>query len=377
MSLGAAAESVFEYALKQAEPALKDAKQSVTDFFNDHVLANYMQGLSDFKKDVLHINSPRGQKRKHDGGGAANEPKVTVLPKEDSGDSSVGKLPSTTKTVHRSFSNHAMGSDGSSSTVTEVPVIDPPKRISKSHPDYFTINLPFYKSYVLTTGPGEQMDTVYIRLNTPYDPMYTGISESRQPLGRDTWATIYDFYRVLSSDVNMTFTYVEGAFGDDQTTTPRNWDGDTPVHALVGYQVTDDSADSAATTIAFVEQKHSKAVPLHPTNINALNMTAPDATNASVTRRLMCHGGSTGMSFHYQPENWDYHVTQLGQEERWTHKEQTPDYNHYLGITQAYPNDNNNLGTNEHIKIQVDLYITYTVQWREVNSTYKRTIDTS
>lgn len=81
------------------------------------------------------------------------------------------------------------------------------------------------------------------------------------------------------------------------------------------------------------------------------------------------------MSFHYKPEDWDYHVTNLGLQERWTPKGANPDFNHYLGIVAAYPNNNATLQQNEKLYIGVDLYINYKVQWREVNSTKKRTID--
>lgn len=268
-------------------------------------------------------------------------------------------------------------SEGTANSVDEIPVM-PSGQVSKSHPDYFTINLPFYTNFNMTLSTGETIEEQFIRLDSPYDPIVDGdFSESRQPLGRDTWANIYDFYRVVESDVQMIFTYKHGRFGDDQSATPRNWEGDVPVHAMVGYHVTDDATDKAANPIAFVEMKHSKAAYIHPNQHQINSFQATTTSLGSKARRIHCSGGTTGMSFHYQPEHWDYHVTNLGLQERWTPKNQVPDFTHMLGIIAAYPNNNNALLSNERIDIQVDLYINYKVQWREVNSTTKRTIDAS
>ena len=262
-------------------------------------------------------------------------------------------------------------------TVDEVPVM-PAGRTSKSHPEYFTVDLPFYSNFTLNLGTGETIDEQYIRLDSPYDPIVDGnFSESRQPLGRDTWAGIYDYYRVLEADVTMKFTYTYGSFGDDQVDSPRDWNASSPIHAMVGYHVTDDATDKASNPIAFVEMKHSKATYIHPTNFAVHSNTAASGTNDSRIQKLHCNGGTQVLGFHYQPEQWDYHVTNLGLQERWTPKDATPDFTHLLGLVVAYPNNNTALLSNEVIKIHVDLYVKYKTQWREVNSTKKRSIDSS
>jgi len=264
------------------------------------------------------------------------------------------------------------------STVDEIPVM-PAGRVSKSHPEYFTVDLPFYQNFQMNLVSGENLKHQFIRLDSVYDPMSTGASSgiSRQPLGRDSWATIYDFYRVISSDVHIKFTYTHAGFGTVHTAAIDAWNGDNPTHCLVGYAITDDTTDVAANPIAFVEMKHSKASYIHPREIVPHNYTGATATLPSKPMRVSAMGGTSSMSFHYNPNDWDYHVSNLGQSERWTPKDSVPDFSHFLGIALGYPNNNATLQTNEHIKIDVDLYINYKVQWREVNSTLKRTIDAS
>lgn len=293
-------------------------------------------------------------------------------------DKPVENLPATTEDISRRISTGGPNMSGAANTVDEIPVVPPPRKISKSHPEYFTINLPFYCNFQMTLSNGEDIEIQHISLNSPYDPIVDGdYTNSRQPMGRDTWASIYEFYRVISADVNLTFNYVHARFGDDKSVTPRNWEGDKPIHALVGYYLVDDTADQPANTISFVEMKHSKANPLHPARTHINTYASATTTLGTKAQRIHCDGGSTSMSYHYAPENWDHHVTNLGLQERWTGKNADPDYKHYLGVVLAYPFDNGTLDTNERLDIWVDCHITYTVQWREVNSTLKRTIDAS
>lgn len=265
----------------------------------------------------------------------------------------------------------------STTTVDEVPIM-PAGRVSKSHPDYFTVDLPFYQNFGLTLTTGDNINYQFIRLDSPYDPVIDGqVISARQPLGRDTWAGIYDFYRVLEADVTMIFSYKHGQFGNNKTTSPVNWDGDDPYHVCVGYYVTDDSTDVPANNVAFVEMKHSKASYIHPTRLEYSEFAAPTTTIPDKAARIHTSGGTTAMSFHYTPDDWDYHVTNLGLSERWTPKDAVPDFTHALGIVIAYPNQTSVLPAGERLDVQVDLYIKYKTQWREVNSTKKRTIDAS
>jgi len=63
--------------------------------------------------------------------------------------------------------------------------------------------------------------------NSIYDPNYSGTGH--QPMGRDTYATLYNHYRVASSKITVTPTTAwNGSFGvglSDDTTTSTEFDG--------------------------------------------------------------------------------------------------------------------------------------------------------
>ena len=253
----------------------------------------------------------------------------------------------------------------------EVAIMPPPAKVAKSHPDYFTIDLPFYFNHVMTITNAASMDTFDIRLDSPWDPLATGslTRDAHQPLGRDTWGGIYDYYRVLETDINLTFSYVQGKFGDAASI------GSTavPFHALVGYTLLDDETAKPANACAFVEMKHTKVMQLHPINHDPIVTTTGSTGTAT---RVLYTGGASGCSYHFDPRHWDLHVVQSGIEERWTAQNATPTNKKYMQVTCAYPNNNTGLAAADSIRIAVDGYITYKVQWREINTTKKITIDT-
>lgn len=254
----------------------------------------------------------------------------------------------------------------------EVAVVKPPRKIAKSHPDYFTINLPFHFNDNLEISNGS-IPFGQIRLDSCFDPIAEAAGMPRkthQPLGRDTWGGIYDYYRVLSCDVNLTFTYLNGYFGDEATAGSTN----VPHHALVGYTLVDDSSATPANANAFVEMKHTKVNMLHPTTHNTYSTVNVPGNELS---RIFCHGGSTSVHHHFTPADWDLHVTQSGVDERWTAQGASPTNNRWLIYTAMYPNNDEDIASTDTIQIAVDGFLTYTVQWREVNTTKKRTIDTA
>lgn len=66
------------------------------------------------------------------------------------------------------------------------------------------VELP-YSEYSSFTANGQSMGSYkQWKINSIYDPDLTGIGV--QPLGRDTWASIYNFYKVLETHVNVYLT---------------------------------------------------------------------------------------------------------------------------------------------------------------------------
>lgn len=262
---------------------------------------------------------------------------------------------------------------------SEVHVVPPPRKIAKSHPDYFTVELPMYTNllYTLSQSGTTINQATSILLNSCYDPLQG--SSSGQPLGRDTWAGIYEFYRVLETQVTLIWHYTMGEFGNDEVTAPVNWNGATPVHLLCGYQITDDTADVATTPAGLVEMKHSKCEILEPKNQEMTAEKPASGGNPTNIRRTRVYGGMQRQDFTYRPEQWDYHVTQVSEgETRWTAKDAEPTEKHYLVPTLAYPYGHvTTMPDGSNVKVYCDIYIRQKVQWREVNSTKKRTSDQS
>lgn len=216
----------------------------------------------------------------------------------------------------------------------EVP-IKPEGNPSISHPDYFNIILPYFDTvrYTLTAATPTVNRHHHWRLNSINDPDVTG--SGHQPLGRDTWATVYDYYRVLQTDVLITVTNLTPLSG-------------TGVGAMIfGYQLTD-GVDHTEQKIAFMEQKISKGGMLTP------------------------FGGGMDTAVYqytYRPEQWDHHVTQADSSTRWTPIGSAPSINHSL-VTSMMPFDPNEGGT-----IAYTIEFKYHVQLREVNASLKHQSD--
>ena len=126
-------------------------------------------------------------------------------------------------------------------------------------------------------------------------------------MGRDSWANIYAFYRVLSAKVTITWL-------NEQTSTITNGISNT---AIVGFELTDDTTSlKTATRDAFLEgrQCHPLILPGH--EYAPLNMRTQTYT--------------------YTPETWTYHVQEQGVEERWTLIGESPANLHDLTL-RWYP----------------------------------------
>ena len=105
---------------------------------------------------------------------------------------------------------------GSGNDGDEVPVVPPPRKLAKIHPDYFTVTLPWvYKLQTSTEAQfaySNSQPFVRIRLNSVYDPLkeISAIANplrdiDRQPQGLTIWESHFKYYRVLRCRVKLTF----------------------------------------------------------------------------------------------------------------------------------------------------------------------------
>lgn len=209
----------------------------------------------------------------------------------------------------------------------EVSVVPVPRQISKIAPDYFTIKLPYADQNVFT---GLGLVTHNLALNDIVDVDQT--SAGHQPMGRDTWASIFKYYRVLGCKVSIDFYNREGFASADQDK-----------HVLVGYELLDDVTANSQSKLAFMETKNAERQILTPTFV----------------------GGSSHcrMEYEYSPSKWTHHVTERGIEERWTAINSQPNVKHFLQIRACYIDGTHFAST--ALDVLFNFHIQFIVQFRE------------
>ena len=153
--------------------AIGAASGRITDFFNP---SNTRSGKS-FRGDASQSNKPGREQ-------ITEAPRVKRKFRGD-------PIPPNKKAkLTMSDGGHKGGHD-------EVPVVNPPKRISKIVPDYFTINFPYAEANILTTAlatPNLHHE-MYYRLNSINDP--NGSTGGHNPMGTTNWSALLQYLQML------------------------------------------------------------------------------------------------------------------------------------------------------------------------------------
>jgi len=212
----------------------------------------------------------------------------------------------------------------------EIPLVPMPKRVAVSHPDYFSIILPYARTGTIVTGTSGSFFERGYRLNDIFDPEVSALF-SGQPLGRDTWASIYDYYRVVQTDMKITF-----------------YNSSTTSSALCGYELTDDPTNLTTTREAFLQRKNN-----HHTYVT------PGGKGIDYTVK----------QFTYRPEKWDLHITQESKDTFWTPVGSSPSIPHLLYIRAINGQSGNT------IEMEYMVEMKFHVQFREVNSVVMNSTD--
>lgn len=236
------------------------------------------------------------------------------------------------------------GSRGGQVGDEEVPVIPPPKVIALSAPDYFTINLPYAVTGHRSNSKQNLPLPFFFRLNSIFDPQITAIGTEHQPMGRDLWTGVYQYYRVLQSVANITIVNYQTNEAVTGTTHPSFIAGISPQE--------DNTNTTIDTREALMESKIAQWQICHPIETNH-------------------HSASFTMT--YNPEEWHYHVQESGIDERWTPIGENPPVQHLVCLHIANMRDADVRALN----CQITVSMTFTVQFREANSSYIHTVDTS
>lgn len=259
----------------------------------------------------------------------------------------------------------------------EVPIVPPPRKMAKIHPDYFSINLPYCfreDSFNLNTFVyNNRTPLMTIRLNSIYDPLKairTGNDtegnpltnpnqqSNRQPAGRDIWAAHFKYYRVLGASVKVTL--VQNGRAPTQTESPfQN-------SFMFGYELTDEDGQISDRVETFCTTKNAERMMLgSATNVTYHNGVAAvvDSTNVRAAQFV----------YKYNPAEWNYHVEEKSGEERWTPISQNPGIDHELQVRLFHLNDlfgPSGLGA-------VLVQINYQVQFREALDSFYKADDTT
>lgn len=70
-----------------------------------------------------------------------------------------------------------------------------------AYPPEMVIKMPYFFANNYTVAPGVFGTSQQFKVNSLWDPDLTGVGH--QPLGRDTWTSIYDYYKVLKCKVEV------------------------------------------------------------------------------------------------------------------------------------------------------------------------------
>ena len=217
------------------------------------------------------------------------------------------------------------------------------------------MDLPYYAIYTVTQAMVGTTNKVEIRLNSIYDPI-VGVDVDRQPQGRDLWAGAFQFYRVLSSDVKLTLMTNETS---GTASIPAD---DTYVW---GYELIEQGGTVSNGTDMFMMTKHAKRQLISKTSQSA-------SGNGTATNFNSTNPNASELTFHYEPAMWDYHVQEVGLEERWTPIGANPSNFHYMALRIHGLNGQTITANRWNMMVQ----ISYTVQFREAKASLLKTLDT-
>lgn len=239
----------------------------------------------------------------------------------------------------------------------EVAVVPPPAKVAKILSDYTTIKFPYHDYVCGRIDNGNPVDNLAVRLNSIQDPLVT--VANHRPQGYTNWSGLYKYYRVLECEINVTVKYVFGNFVSGNAAAQNV---PCSFSLACGYEPTDDVTDIFPNFVSMVEGKHSKVVWLDPKD---MEVGKYDNTNPH-NSHLLFHGGQRDLHFHYDPHQWDYHVHELGVEERWTLMANNPDVLHFLNFKVMTPGRAGEvLVAGNFINYRLDINISYTAQLRE------------
>ena len=226
-----------------------------------------------------------------------------------------------------------------------------PRSIPHGYNNNYTVDLTYadnYRSdsYVTSAGYAQQI----FRVNSIQDPDYSGTGH--QPYFRDLWASMYDYYTVLSCDYTIRMF---------------NASGQDPI--------TFSAAGTSAQTIGSVN------VSLMPsTNIadftaagSSSGLIYPAAEMKNTVTKFLCPQKQLEFSGTLTPGDFIVDAKDSDDDTTWTAVGSNPAVPRYLGYTISNAQWTSLTGSVEtaYASIQVQVILRYTVQFTQVNPTLR------
>jgi len=232
-----------------------------------------------------------------------------------------------------------------------------------SYPPEMVIKLPYYfqNHYVQDNDISSPNQ---FRVNSLFDFDLTGTGN--QPLGRDTWAAIYDYYKVIEVRLHATFVSTQHITGTTaQTTvgalTDGNWGAAVMAPAYVGGML-DIVADPPDSLTAW---QHA-------------TMVTPNSTQRfTPIQRLGKIASRPNTTLHYQmtwtPDMFDTAVLNDATQNTWTPVGSNPANVNYF--TPIVYNSNSANGTNNKLHYSFELKTEMLVAFKNVTRSLLNTVN--
>lgn len=209
--------------------------------------------------------------------------------------------------------------------------------------------LPYAQYSSTAVAQGTLLGYQQYKINSVYDPDLTGAGS--QPLGRDTWSSIYNFYKVLETHVKVKVT--------EATNISTSAEDSTAYPSLHGWM-----ADITANPPAFVDQWIGT---VHAGKTNKQQRFSPiqmfDVVNGRGQKPL-------NFEYHWDASQFDTSVIDNAKNE-WTPVGSDPANINYFSLLMYNPSG----GVGDSRRVIWHMEISYLVAYKQINRTLLNTVN--
>lgn len=242
--------------------------------------------------------------------------------------------------------------DGAEEVGSGLPITRPPRHAPHIYNNTYTVDLTYADNYRhnLSAVPGTNVYQVW-RSNSIFDPDSTGIGH--QPLGRDLWASMYDYYAVLSCEYDIKIFNCSGQ--DPVTFTAVGTSGQ-----IIGA--------ANATLLRSTDQSDITG----PAVSSGLIYPAAEMKNS--TTKVSLPGQFTQFKGTLTPGDFLVDAKDADNDNTWTANGSNPSVSRYFGYVLSPMNFSTLAGSSEnpYITFNVQAILRYTVQFTQINPSLRQ-----